>query len=75
MIKPEYLLRPAPEGLYCPPGTFFIDPVRPVDRALVTPCYADPARPVNAKVIASVFVPFIFRPMRPKRSVNESRLA
>lgn len=26
-----------PEGLYCPPGDFYIDPWRPVDRA-VTHC-------------------------------------
>ena len=30
---------PGPEGLYCPPGDFFIDPVRPVDAG------ADHARP------------------------------
>lgn len=53
MIKPEDLLRPAPEGLYCPPGNFFIDPVRPVDRALVTHGHADHARPGNAKVMAT----------------------
>lgn len=53
MIKPEDLLRPAPEGLYCPPGNFFIDPVRPVDRALVTHGHADHARPGNARVMAT----------------------
>lgn len=53
MIKPEDLLRPTPEGLYCPPGNFYIDPVRPVDRALVTHGHADHARPGNAKVMAT----------------------
>ncbi|MAU97396.1 MAG: DNA ligase-associated DEXH box helicase [Fulvimarina sp.] len=53
MIKPEDLLRPTPEGLYCPPGKFFIDPVRPVDRALVTHGHADHARPGNARVMAT----------------------
>ena len=24
------------EGLYCPPGDFYIDPWRPVDRAVIT---------------------------------------
>jgi putative mRNA 3-end processing factor len=33
-----------PEGLYCPPGDFFIDPWRPVDRAVVTHAHADHAR-------------------------------
>ena len=32
-MKPEDLLIPRREGLYCPPGDFFIDPVRNVDRA------------------------------------------
>ncbi|ORE98537.1 ligase-associated DNA damage response exonuclease [Aurantimonas sp. 22II-16-19i] len=53
MIKPEDLLRPTSEGLYCPPGNFYIDPVRPVDRALVTHGHADHARPGNAKVMAT----------------------
>lgn len=53
MIKPEDLLRPTPEGLYCPPGGFFIDPVRPVERALVTHGHADHARPGNQKVMAT----------------------
>ena len=30
MIRPESLLCPKPEGLYCAPGDFFVDPVRPV---------------------------------------------
>jgi len=33
-----------PEGLYCPPGDFYIDPWRPVDRAVVTHAHADHAR-------------------------------
>ncbi|WAP67085.1 ligase-associated DNA damage response exonuclease [Jiella pelagia] len=53
MIRPEDLLRPMPQGLYCPPGDFYIDPVRPVERALVTHGHADHARPGNAKVMAT----------------------
>ncbi len=49
----EDLLRPTPKGLYCPPGDFFIDPVRPVERALVTHGHADHARPGNEKVLAT----------------------
>ena len=30
-MRARDLLHPRPEGLYCPPGDFFIDPVRPVD--------------------------------------------
>jgi putative mRNA 3-end processing factor len=52
-MRPSDLLRPQPEGLYCPPGDFFIDPVRPVDRALVTHGHADHARPGNRAVLAT----------------------
>jgi hypothetical protein len=34
---PDTWLKVLPEGLYCVPGDFFIDPMRPVDRAVVTP--------------------------------------
>ncbi len=47
------LLQPRPEGLYCPPGDFFIDPVRPVDRAVITHGHADHARPGHARVLAT----------------------
>ena len=30
-----------PEGLYCPPGDFYIDPWRAVDRAVITHAHAD----------------------------------
>jgi putative mRNA 3-end processing factor len=33
-----------PEGLYCPPGDFYIDPWRPVDRAVITHGHGDHAR-------------------------------
>ena len=33
-----------PEGLYCPPGDFYIDPWRPVGRAVITHGHADHAR-------------------------------
>ncbi|TCD16543.1 ligase-associated DNA damage response exonuclease [Oricola cellulosilytica] len=49
----EDLLRPTPKGLYCPPGDFYIDPVRPVERALVTHGHADHARPGHAHVTAT----------------------
>jgi putative mRNA 3-end processing factor len=52
-MKPEELLRPTPKGLYCPPAGFYIDPVRPVDLALVTHGHADHARSGNKKVIAT----------------------
>ena len=52
-MVPSDLLRPTPAGLYCPPGDFHIDPVRPVDRALITHGHADHARAGHAAVLAT----------------------
>lgn len=41
------------EGLYCVPGDFYIDPVRPVARALITHGHADHARPGHGTVLAT----------------------
>ncbi len=43
----------SPEGLYCPSGDFFIDPVRPVPRALITHGHADHARAGHGTVLAT----------------------
>jgi len=51
--RPETWLRVLPAGLYCEPGDFFIDPVRPVERAVVTHGHADHARPGNRHVLAT----------------------
>jgi putative mRNA 3-end processing factor len=42
-----------PEGLYCPPGDFHIDPWRPVPRAVITHAHADHARRGNGVYLAS----------------------
>ncbi|MES2415043.1 MAG: ligase-associated DNA damage response exonuclease [Pseudomonadota bacterium] len=42
-----------PEGLYCPPGNFYIDPWRPVDRAVITHAHADHARVGHAHYLAA----------------------
>ena len=42
-----------PAGLYCPPGDFYIDPVRPVERALITHGHSDHARAGHRKVLAT----------------------
>lgn len=47
------LLHSRPEGLYCPPGEFFIDPVRPVKRALITHGHSDHARAGHGAVLAT----------------------
>lgn len=47
------MLTPRPEGLYCPAGDFYIDPLRPVARALVTHGHADHARAGHGAVLAT----------------------
>src|ERR1700739_3776832 len=47
------LQRNTPEGLYCPPGDFHIDPVRPVPRALITHGHSDHARSGHGAVLAT----------------------
>jgi len=42
-----------PEGLYCPAGGFYIDPWRPVDRAIITHAHADHARTGHGHYLAA----------------------
>ena len=42
-----------PEGLYCPPGGFYIDPWRAVDRAVITHAHADHARSGHGHYLAA----------------------
>jgi putative mRNA 3-end processing factor len=51
--KPESILCPSPAGLYCPPGDFYIDPVRPVARAVITHGHSDHARAGHGAVLAT----------------------
>lgn len=53
MIRPQDLLCPRPEGLYCAPGDFYVDPVRPVDRAVITHGHSDHARAGHYNVLAT----------------------
>jgi len=53
MIRPQDLLCPKPEGLYCAPGGFYIDPVRPVERAVITHGHSDHARAGHGAVLAT----------------------
>jgi putative mRNA 3-end processing factor len=53
MPHPETWLKVLPQGLYCEPGGFFIDPVRPVDRAVITHGHADHARSGHRAVLAT----------------------
>lgn len=40
-------------GIYCPAGKFYIDPWRPVERAILTHGHADHARPGHASYLAT----------------------
>jgi putative mRNA 3-end processing factor len=42
-----------PQGLYCPAGDFYIDPWRPVDRAVITHAHADHARAGHGHYLCS----------------------
>lgn len=53
MPHPETWLRVTPDGLFCAPGGFHIDPLRPVDRAIITHAHGDHARPGHRAVLAS----------------------
>ena len=53
MIRPQDLLCPKPEGLYCAPGDFYIDPVQPVARAVITHGHSDHARSGHGAVLAT----------------------
>ncbi len=47
MITATDLIQLRAEGLYCPAGDFYIDPWRPVPRAVITHAHGDHARPGN----------------------------
>ncbi|MBT54968.1 MAG: DNA ligase-associated DEXH box helicase [Mameliella sp.] len=51
MTKP--VLTFTDRGIYCPAGDFYIDPWRPVDRALITHGHADHARPGHGAYLAT----------------------
>jgi putative mRNA 3-end processing factor len=53
MIQPTDLLVPTPQGLYSPLGGFHVDPMRPVERALVSHGHSDHARPGHDHVLAT----------------------
>ena len=46
-------LRPETAGLHCAAGGFHVDPVRPVDRAIITHGHSDHARPGHGAVLAT----------------------
>src|SRR5882762_8091075 len=52
-MRPEDILKPTPAGLCSPIGGFHIDPVRPVEKALITHGHSDHARAGHGAVLAT----------------------
>src|SRR5438105_4744237 len=52
-MRAEDILKPTPSGLCSPIGGFHIDPVRPVDKALITHGHSDHARAGHGAVLAT----------------------
>jgi putative mRNA 3-end processing factor len=52
-MRPHDILLPVAAGLCCRPGGFHIDPVRPVERAVITHGHSDHARPGHGAVLAT----------------------
>jgi putative mRNA 3-end processing factor len=47
------LLEHTPRGLYCAAGDFYVDPWRPVERAVITHAHSDHTRPGHASYLAA----------------------
>jgi putative mRNA 3-end processing factor len=52
-MRPQDILMPTPAGLFCKPGEFYIDPVKPVEKALITHGHSDHARAGHGAVLAT----------------------
>ena len=50
---PETWIKATPAGLYCEPGDFYIDPLLPVPRAVISHGHGDHARSGNGQVLAT----------------------
>ena len=61
MTAADDLIVLRPEGLYCPPGRFYIDPWRPVDRAVITHAHADHARRGHGAYLATAISAGVLR--------------
>ena len=55
------LLALRPEGLYCEAGDFYIDPWRPVPRAVITHAHADHARPGHGAYLCAAAAEGVMR--------------
>ena len=74
-MHPRQWIEIRPEGIYCPPGDLYIDPVRPVARAVVTHGHADHARAGHGTVIATPETLAIMRSRYGEQHAKEQQLA
>ena len=70
---PETWLKVTPAGLLCEPGGFYIDPVAPVDRAVITHAHADHARPGNRAVLATAETLGVMRVRMGERAAGDAQ--
>ncbi len=75
MPHPETWLKVLPQGLYCEPGGFFIDPIRPVDRAVITHAHSDHARPGHRAVLATAATLAVMRARMGEGNAGETQQA
>jgi putative mRNA 3-end processing factor len=52
-MRPQEILMPVAAGLCCKVGGFHIDPIKPVERAVITHGHSDHARPGHGAVLAT----------------------
>ena len=69
----RHLLQLRPEGLYCPEADAFIDPIRKVDRAIITHGHADHARPGHNAVLATAATIDIMKARYGKRFASSAQ--
>ncbi len=55
------ILRVTEAGFYCSAGDFYIDPWQPVERAVITHCHSDHARPGSGKYLVAAQGSSLFR--------------
>ncbi len=75
MPHPETWLKVLPAGLFCEPGGFFIDPLRPVDKAIITHGHSDHARPGHRAVLGTVETLAIMRTRMGQDRAGDSQQA
>jgi putative mRNA 3-end processing factor len=59
------LIVATPAGLYCPAGDFYIDPMRPVERAVITHAHADHARAGHGQYLGTTLGAAVLRARLP----------